>query len=67
MQAVDGRDALAKAIYGRMFSWIVSSINETTKAKKDLRFVGVLDIFGFEDFKVSRLQLVDAENNITTK
>jgi myosin heavy subunit len=50
-----------------MFSWIVSSINETTKAKKDLRFVGVLDIFGFEDFKVSRLQLVDAENNITTK
>jgi myosin heavy subunit len=54
VQAIDGRDAMAKAIYGRMFSWIISSINESTaKFSAENRFVGVLDIFGFEDFKVT--------------
>lgn len=52
IQANDSRDAMAKAIYGRLFSWIVTFINEQTKKPGDLHFVGVLDIFGFEDFQV---------------
>lgn len=51
-QAIDSRDALAKAIYGRMFSWIVTHINSTTQTGGSLPFVGILDIFGFEDFQV---------------
>lgn len=30
-QAVYGRDALAKAIYHRLFAWVVGKINETIK------------------------------------
>ncbi|EDQ85639.1 uncharacterized protein MONBRDRAFT_34161 [Monosiga brevicollis MX1] len=43
-QAEDTRDAMAKALYGRMFGWIVSGINGLLKP--DLP--GILDIFGFE-------------------
>jgi len=45
--------ALAKAIYDRMFKWLVSRVNKTldTKCKKQY-FIGVLDIAGFEIFEV---------------
>lgn len=48
MNAVNGRDALAKHIYARLFSWIVDSINNALKSVvKQHSFIGVLDIYGW--------------------
>lgn len=50
-QAVEGRDAFVKAIYGKIFVRIVEKINKTIfKALKLKTSIGVLDIFGFENF-----------------
>ncbi|CAO1341197.1 unnamed protein product [Diamesa hyperborea] len=55
-QAEFGRDALAKAIYDRLFSWIIERINKAivvpakSLQKKFNRVIGVLDIYGFEIF-----------------
>uniref|UniRef100_A0A4W4G4D2 Myosin motor domain-containing protein n=1 Tax=Electrophorus electricus TaxID=8005 RepID=A0A4W4G4D2_ELEEL len=53
-----GRDALAKAIYERLFCWIVGRINDVIEVKNyDARIhgkntvIGVLDIYGFEIFQ----------------
>lgn len=50
--AVDGRDALVKAIYGHIFEYIVEMINKTLHKDQQLssKSVGILDIFGFENF-----------------
>jgi len=49
-QATYSRDALAKAVYDRLFSWIVKKINENIFSKNAGRraVIGVLDIYGFE-------------------
>ncbi|XP_043996226.1 unconventional myosin-Ic-like isoform X1 [Gambusia affinis] len=54
-QAVSARDALAKAVYGRTFNWLVEKINqsltlkaETYHSSKDASIIGLLDIYGFE-------------------
>jgi len=54
VQVVYSVAALAKALYGRMFTWLVARVNKTldTKAKRQY-FIGVLDIAGFEIFEVS--------------
>ncbi|XP_055375494.1 unconventional myosin ID [Condylostylus longicornis] len=49
-----GRDAFAKAIYERLFSWIIKKINTAIEVPKYQRgsrsVIGVLDIYGFEVF-----------------
>uniref|UniRef100_UPI0037E7D6D8 unconventional myosin-VIIb n=1 Tax=Semicossyphus pulcher TaxID=241346 RepID=UPI0037E7D6D8 len=54
-QAVDGKDAFVKAIYGRLFIWVVGKINaaiyKPSEDTKEVRqSIGLLDIFGFENF-----------------
>lgn len=50
IQAQYARDALAKNIYSRLFSWIVNRINESIKVDtgEKKKVMGVLDIYGFE-------------------
>mmetsp|Transcript_8251 Transcript_8251/g.12412 ORF Transcript_8251/g.12412 Transcript_8251/m.12412 type:complete len:1746 (-) Transcript_8251:12-5249(-) len=52
------RHALAKSLYGRLFTWLVERINVAFRASykgtadiESLRIIGILDIFGFEAFK----------------
>ena len=61
-QAEFGRDALAKAIYDRLFTWIVGRINKAievpnkTSQKRFNRVIGVLDIYGFEIFDINSFE-----------
>ena len=52
-QSNDIRDAMAKAMYSKQFSWLVERINKSLVQGSKItgRFIGVLDIFGFEHFK----------------
>uniref|UniRef100_A0A3B4E996 non-specific serine/threonine protein kinase n=1 Tax=Pygocentrus nattereri TaxID=42514 RepID=A0A3B4E996_PYGNA len=56
-KATDVRDAMSKALYGRLFSWIVNRINALLQSDTNIcasesgMNVGILDIFGFENFK----------------
>ena len=57
--AHDVRDAFVKGIYGRMFVWIVDKINQAiykpkTSGGQYRKSIGVLDIFGFENFGKNR-------------
>lgn len=58
-QAIAARDAMAKCLYGALFDWIVLQVNHALLSKKDTlrdhqgNSIGVLDIFGFEDFGTS--------------
>ena len=50
--------ALAKAVYEKMFLWMVTRINQQLDTKQPRQyFIGVLDIAGFEIFDVSYLQI----------
>jgi len=57
-QASDARDAVVKALYGRIFDWLVVTINKSiaVDAKQVRANIGVLDIFGFECFKYNSFE-----------
>uniref|UniRef100_A0A8C5FS54 Myosin X, like 1 n=1 Tax=Gadus morhua TaxID=8049 RepID=A0A8C5FS54_GADMO len=55
-QAVDSRDSVAMALYAQCFSWIVRKINQKVKGKENFKSIGILDIFGFENFEVNRFE-----------
>ncbi|XP_068165927.1 unconventional myosin-VIIb-like [Antennarius striatus] len=55
-QAADCRDAFVKSIYNKLFLWIVAKINSVISQRtvkepsSSLLSIGLLDIFGFENF-----------------
>ncbi|OQR89908.1 myosin [Thraustotheca clavata] len=52
------RDVMAKTIYSYLFDWLVDRINTSIgyTPPEDERFIGVVDIFGFEIFKSNSLE-----------
>ncbi|KAM9797943.1 unconventional myosin-VI-like isoform 2-T2 [Neosynchiropus ocellatus] len=50
-QANNARDALAKAIYSRLFDHVVTRVNQCFPFQSSANFIGVLDIAGFEYFE----------------
>ncbi|CAL8268110.1 unnamed protein product [Merluccius merluccius] len=61
-QGLDVRNAFVKGIYGRLFVWIVDKINaaiyrpSSCETKIPPRSIGLLDIFGFENFIVNSFE-----------
>jgi len=51
------RDSWTKALYERLFNWLVEKLNETIKPSETEKFeffsAGLLDIYGFEVFEMN--------------
>ncbi|XP_062888168.1 unconventional myosin-If-like [Mobula hypostoma] len=50
-QAGYTRDALAKALYARLFDYLVDAVNKAMQKPYEEYSIGVLDIYGFEIFQ----------------
>ncbi|KAJ8922961.1 hypothetical protein NQ315_001507 [Exocentrus adspersus] len=50
-QALDARDAFAKALYSALFNWLVTRVNSIVQrgGLQDAARISLLDIFGFEN------------------
>eukprot|EP00924_Labyrinthula_sp_SR-Ha-C_P004727 augustus_masked-scaffold_1-processed-gene-9.6-mRNA-1 protein AED:0.35 eAED:0.40 QI:0/-1/0/1/-1/1/1/0/1570 len=55
-KAEGAKASLAKAIYGKMFNVLIDRINESFGSGSSTKFIGILDIFGFENFKVNSFE-----------
>ncbi|XP_037884641.1 myosin heavy chain 95F isoform X2 [Glossina fuscipes] len=55
-EASNARDALAKAIYSRLFDRVVALINQSIPFQASNFYIGVLDIAGFEYFTVNSFE-----------
>ena len=50
-QANEKKNSFAKSLYSMIFTWLVEQINHTiASTASSWGFIGVLDIYGFENF-----------------
>ena len=61
VQSYEGRDALSRNIYSKLFDHLIAKINaalleSSAPMAKDDRVIGVVDIFGFEFYEVNSLE-----------
>lgn len=61
IQAIETRDALAQFMYVSLFGWLIEKVNKSLGAGKRHtgRSINILDICGFESFKVCSLYYVN--------
>uniref|UniRef100_A0AAY4BDF8 Myosin IXb n=1 Tax=Denticeps clupeoides TaxID=299321 RepID=A0AAY4BDF8_9TELE len=61
-EAITARDSMAKSLYSSLFDWIVLRINHALLNRNNMETsvpnlsIGVLDIFGFEDFRTNSFE-----------
>jgi myosin-6 len=55
-EAQNARDALAKALYVRLFDQIVSFVNKSIPFSSSTSYIGILDIAGFEYFPINSFE-----------
>jgi myosin heavy subunit len=61
-KAKDARDGMSKALYGKLFDWLIRKINVALMkgigagGSDKLATIGVLDIFGFESFATNSFE-----------
>ena len=59
IKAAQGRDAFCKAVYQRIFDFLVKCVNDSLAVEggvDGLKFIGLLDVFGFEIFEVNSFE-----------
>ena len=55
-QAEDSRDSFCMKLYQTLFKWICAKINKSLKGAETFHSIGILDIFGFENFQENFLE-----------
>lgn len=59
-ECASSRDSFSKCLYDKLFSWIIKRLNLSIRNQAneidDTLSIGLLDIFGFEDFQTNSLE-----------